>query len=66
MRLEDSAGRAVYYNSVVKRGEVRYIVKAASGQSIPGRDRQKRASRSFSQEHQARAWLERNGYTRAT
>lgn len=27
-----------------------------------GRDRQKRKSRTFAQEHQAEAWLRRNGY----
>nr|WP_325299511.1 hypothetical protein [uncultured Dysosmobacter sp.] len=65
MKLVNEAGQAVYYNVVEKRGELRYIVLAASGQVILGRDRQKRKSRTFTQEHQARAWLERNGYTTA-
>ena len=65
MKLVNEAGQAVYYNVVEKRGELRYIVLAASGQVIPGRDRQKRKSRTFTQEHQARAWLARNGYTTA-
>lgn len=65
MKLVNEAGQAVYYNVVEKRGELRYIVLAASGQVILGRNRQKRKSRTFTQEHQARAWLERNGYTTA-
>lgn len=65
MKLVNEAGQAVYYNVVEKRGELRYIVLAASGQVILGRDRQKRKSRTFTQEHQARAWLEQNGYTTA-
>lgn len=63
MKLMNEAGQAVYYNIVEKRGQLRYIVLAASGQAILGRDRQRRKSRTFTQEHQARAWLERNGYT---
>ena len=62
MRMVNQAGEAVYYNIVEKRGEIRYIVKAASGQMLTGRDRQKLKSRTFSREHQARAFLERNGY----
>ena len=65
MRMENSRGEAIYYNCVVKHGKVRYQVQAASGQAIEGRDRQKRKSRSFSQEHQAEAWLKRMGYSRA-
>lgn len=63
MKLMNEAGQAVYYNIVEKRGQLRYIVLAASGQAILGRDRQRRKSRTFTQEHQARAWLERNEYT---
>ena len=62
MKMVNQAGEAVYYNTVEKRGEIRYIVKAASGQTLTGRDRQKLKSRTFSQEHQARAFLKRNGY----
>ena len=61
MRLANEAGEIVYYNVVEKRGAIRYIV-AASGQTLTGRDRQKLKSRTFTQEHQARAFLERNGY----
>ena len=62
MRMVNDAGEAVYYNLVMKHEKVRYQVQAASGQVIMGRDRQKRKSRTFTQEHQAEAWLKRNGY----
>ncbi len=62
MKMINGQGQAVYYNIVEKRGKLRYIVLAASGQPILGRDREKRNSRTFTQEHQAEAWLRRNGY----
>lgn len=62
MRLANDAGQAVYYNCVTKHGEVRYVVKAASGQYISGRDRQKRKSRTFSSAYNAERWLKNNGY----
>ena len=65
MLMIDKQGLKVYYNMVKKHGKVRYVVKAASGQTILGRDREKLRSRTFAQEHQAEAWLKRNGY-RAT
>lgn len=63
MRLRNEAGQSVYFNTVEKRGKVRFIVLAASGQTLSGRDRQKLKSRTFSQYHQAEAFLNRNGYT---
>lgn len=62
MRMENEAGQAVYYNSVEKHGAIRFVVMAASGQPITGRDREKRKSRTFTHQHQAEAWLKRNGY----
>lgn len=62
MKMMNEAGQAVYYNPAEKHGKLRYVVLAASGQTIQGRDRQKRKSRTFAQEHQAEAWLRRNGY----
>lgn len=61
-RLRNSAGEVVYYNCVKKRGKLRYIILAASGQIIRGRDGQKLKSRTFTHEYQADAWLRRNGY----
>lgn len=62
MKLVNQHGQAVYVNEVIKHGEERWLIQAASGQIITGRDRQKRKSRTFAQEHQAAAWLRRNGY----
>ena len=62
MKAINEQGQAVYYNCVIKHEKVRYQIQAASGQAITGRDRQKRKSRTFAQEHQAAAWLQRNGY----
>lgn len=63
VRLSNEQGQAVYYNVVDKHGVPRYQVQAASGQVLKGRDGQKQKTRSFVWEHQAEAWLKRNGYT---
>lgn len=63
MKMLNPNGQAIYYNVVEKNGQTRYIVKALSGQDIPGRDRQKRKSRTFTQEPHAEGWLKRHGYT---
>lgn len=63
MKLVNEAGEAVYYNLVTKRGQERYIIQAASGQVLRGRDRQKLKSRTFVKCFQAEQWLKRNGYT---
>lgn len=65
MKLTNEAGEAVYYNCMTKHGAARYVIQAASGQVLQGRDRQKLKSRTFAQEHQAEGWLKRNGYTTA-
>lgn len=62
MRMINERGEVIYYNCVDKHDKVRYVIQAASGQAITGRDRQKRKSRTFTHEHQAAAWLARNGY----
>lgn len=62
MKMVNVQGQAIYYNSAMKHGKLCYIVQAASGQAIIGRDKQKRKTRTFSQEHQAEAWIRRNGY----
>ncbi len=62
MLMVNEKGQKVYYNSVVKHDRIRYVIKAASGQVILGRDRQKLSSRTFTHDYQAEAWLERNGY----
>lgn len=62
MKLTNTEGQSVYYNIVTKHGLERYVILAASGQKIIGRDKQKTRSRTFAREHQALAWLWRNGY----
>lgn len=62
MLMVNSKGEKLYYNNVVKHGKWCYVIQAASGQVITGRDKQKRKTRTFAQEHQAEAWLRRNGY----
>jgi hypothetical protein len=62
MKMINEIGQAVYYNPVEKHGKLRYVVLSANGQPITGRDRQKRQSCTFAQEHQAEAYLRRNGY----
>lgn len=62
MKMRNEEGQAVYYNCVEKHGCHRFVILAASGQDILGRDRQKRKSRTFTHQHQAEAWLKRNGY----
>lgn len=44
MKGINQQGQAVYYNVVTKHGKVRYQIQAASGQTLQGRDRQKRKS----------------------
>ena len=63
MKLLNSDGQAVYYNIVEKRGKLRFIVLAASGQKLIGRDKQKLKSRTFLTEHATEAYLKRQGYT---
>ena len=62
MKMFNAAGQAVYFNQIFKNGKTQYVVKALSGQHIKGRDGQRHASRSFTELHQAEAFLARNGY----
>ena len=62
MRMTNNDGMVVYYNSAMKHDKLRFVIQAASGQYITGRDKQKRKSRTFTHQHQAEAWLKRNGY----
>lgn len=64
MRLSNEAGQKVYYNCVEKNnGSFRYVIKAASGQKLPTRDKGKAGSRSFATEAAAERFLKRYGYT---
>ncbi len=66
MKLSNEAGQAVYMNDVEKHGKLVWVIKAASGQTLMGRDRQKLKSRTFKNQYQAEAFLERYGYTTVT
>lgn len=61
MIYRDIEGRTVYYNVVTKRGEIRHVIQGKNC-IIFGRDRQKLKSRTFAQEHQARAYLRNHGF----
>lgn len=61
MKMENAKGEAVYYNIVEKHGNIRYIITAASGQLLIGRDTVQK-SRSFTTEHGAESFLKRHGY----
>ena len=62
MRMQNADGQAVYYNVVEKHKKIRYQIQAASGLTITRGDKKLVKSRTFAQEHQAEAWLRRNGY----
>ncbi len=62
MTMVNALGQKIYFNNVIKHGKWCFVVQAASGQAIIGRDKQKRKTRTFAQEHQAEAWIRRNGY----
>lgn len=62
MKLFNLQGQAVYFNNVTKHGRERWQIQAASGQTLPGRDRQRLKSRTFAQIAQAKRYLEKQGY----
>ncbi len=63
MKLANAKGEMVYFNSVEKRGKVQWVVKGIGDTVVLGRDRQKKKSRTFTQEAQASAYLQRMGFT---
>lgn len=66
MKLVNDKGETVYFNSVEKyRGKVYWVIKGVDGTLVYGRDRQKRRSRSFTQEAQALSYLDRHGFVNA-
>ena len=48
---------------VEKNGKLQWVIKGIGDTVVLGRDRQKKKSRSFTQEAQATAYLKRNGFT---
>lgn len=62
MKLVNRDGEAVYYNSVVKGGKVKFVIVAASGQKLVGRDKESVRSRTFTTERAASKYMARYGY----
>ena len=62
MKMVNDKGEALYYNGVTKNGKDVWVLKAIGSTVIVGRDRQKKKSRIFTQEAQALAYLNRNGF----
>lgn len=62
MRMANQKGEEVYYNPVFKNGKNQWIIKGIGSTVVLGRDRQKRKSRTFTQEAQAEAYLKRHGF----
>lgn len=63
MKLANGKGEMVYFNLVEKNKKLQWVVKGIGETVVLGRDRQKRKSRTFTQEAQAEAFLKRNGFT---
>lgn len=54
----------LYCDGVVsKNGKLQWVIKGIGDTVVLGRDRQKKKSRTFTQEAQADAYLKRNGFT---
>lgn len=62
MKMVNDKGEALYYNPVTKNGKDVWVLKGIGSTVIVGRDRQKKKSRIFTQEAQALAYLNRNGF----
>lgn len=62
MKLVNEKGEAVYFNPVFKNGKDQWIIKGIGSTMVIGRDRQKLKSRTFTQERQAAAYLDRHGF----
>ncbi len=62
-KFANDRGEMVYFNLVEKNGRLQWVVKGIGDTVVLGRDRQKKKSRIFTQEAQARAYLDRNGFT---
>ena len=62
MHMINAKGEAVYYNMVTMNGKDHFVIKVIGSTVILGRDRQRRKSRSFTQQHQAEQYLARHGF----
>lgn len=62
MKMVNEKGEAVYYNPITKNEKNCWIIQGIGATVVIGRDRQKRKSRTFTQERQASAYLDRHGF----
>lgn len=62
MHMVNDKGEAVYYNPVRKHNKDYWMVKGIGSTVVYGRDRERRKSRSFTQERQAERYLARHGF----
>ena len=62
MKMANEKGEAVYFNPITKNGKDCWIIQGIGSTVVIGRDRQKRKSRTFTQERQAAAYLDRHGF----
>ena len=56
-KLANAKGEMVYFNLVQKNGKLQWVIKGIGDTVVLGRDRQKKKSRTFTQEAQADAYL---------
>lgn len=52
-KLANAKGEMVYFNLVQKNGKLQWVIKGIGDTVVLGRDRQKKKSRTFTQEAQA-------------
>ena len=62
MKMVNEKGEAVYFSPITKNGKDCWIIQGIGSTVVIGRDRQKRKSRTFTQERQAAAYLDRHGF----
>lgn len=62
MHMVNDKGEAVYFNPVHKNGKDLWVIKGIGSTVVIGRDRQRRKSRTFTQEPQAAKYLDRHGF----
>lgn len=62
MHMINDKGEAVYYNPVHKNGKDQFVIKGIGSTVVLGRDRQRRKSRTFTQQSQAERYLAQHGF----
>lgn len=62
MRMKNDKGEAVYFNPIRKHGKDQWVIKGIGSTVVLGRGRQRRKSRTFTQEHQTASYLARHGF----